>query len=268
MRKVIPNIFFIFFIFTCYSSTAVELKSTPVHDAMIAELAMANWGDEFDQVNQKKTADKKSSENNFEKTGGGGKAVWKAGLLSALIPGAGELYLGNKAKARYFFAAEAVTWIGFISFRTYGSWKKDDYIDYAAKYAGADIEDKDEEFHDLVGFYSSIDEYNVLGRVGDPDREYLEDTPENHWFWDSPEDQATYRSLKTSSKDSYNRANFALGVAAVTRVISIIDAIRDARKQQRRIGSDFTQENKINYKFSVHPFSDTRQFSLTLYTPF
>ena len=268
MRKTVPTIFFVLVLIIGSGAAAVELKSTPVHDAMTAQLAMADWGDEFDQVNRKNTSDDGKKENNIETGTGGPKAVWKAGLLSAMIPGAGEFYLGNKAKARYFFAAEALTWVGFIAFRTYGSWKKDDYIEYAARYADAQIEDKDDKFHDLVGFYSSIYEYNTLGRVGDPDREYLEDTPENHWLWDSSEDQATYRSLKTSSKDAYNRANFALGLAAVTRIISVIDAVRDARKQERRLDNEFSRTNKFNYKFSVNPFSETRQIKFTLYTPF
>ncbi|MFZ5981612.1 MAG: hypothetical protein ACOYVF_13370 [Candidatus Zixiibacteriota bacterium] len=268
MRKLIPSIIFVFILCVGTAATAVELKSTPVQNAMEIQLALASRGDEFDQLNRKKTDDVTATENKIETGTNSPKAVWKAGLLSALVPGAGEFYLGNKAKARYFFAAEALTWVGFIAFRTYGSWRKDDYIEYAAKYADAHIGDKDDEFHDLVGFYSSIYEYNTLGRVGDPERAYLEDTPENHWLWDSPEDQATYRALKTSSKDAYNRANFALGVAAIARIISVIDAVRDARKQNQRIDKEFSRSDKINYKFSVNPFSETGQVKFTLYAPF
>jgi len=268
MRKNLV-IIFVFCALMCGQVFAAGFKPTPVRDAMNRELAMAGWDDEFDQANKEKDQDDKVKTSEWDKPADGkGKSILKAGILSALVPGAGEYYLGKKVKARYFFAAEALTWIGYFSFRTYGSWRKDDYINYAARYANAQLEDKSEEFHDWVGFYESIDAFNSLGRVGDRDRDYLPDTPEYHWYWDSPEHQATYRAIKTKSKDAYNRANFMLGVAVVTRVISIVDAVRDARKINRRLDNSFSQTDRLNYEISVDPFSDTRQVNFTLFTPF
>ena len=50
-------------------------------------------------------------------------SILKAAALSALLPGLGEYYLGHRTKAKYFFGAEALTWVGFFAFRTYGGWK-------------------------------------------------------------------------------------------------------------------------------------------------
>lgn len=247
---------------------AVDLKTTPVREAMNFQLSMSGWDDEFDQVNKTKENDRTNQNHDRPDQPVKGKSILKAGLLSALVPGAGEYYLGHRVKARYFFAAEAMTWLGYFSFRTYGSWRKDDYINYAARYADARLEGKSEKFHDWVGFYESIDVFNSLGRVGDPDRAYLPNTPENHWRWDSPEHQAVYRGLKTKSKDAYNRANFMLGVALVTRVISIVDAVRDARGMQRRINDTFAQNNRFNYRVSFNPLDETRQVNFTLFTPY
>lgn len=194
------------------------------------------------------------------------KSATKAGLLSFLVPGAGEYYLGNKRKARYFFATEAATWLGFFAFRTYGGWKKDDYYRYAREHASADLDQMDEQFEDLIGFYDNIDQYNTEGRIIEPERDYLPDTPENHWDWDSAENRETYRTLKNSSKEAYRRANFMLGVALLSRVISVVDAVRDGRRLKSRIIADDNKAGKRRLQFSVSPFSHKNQLKLTLFT--
>ena len=242
---------------------AVEMQPAPVQQQMKSELMSVSWlaSDDFDDF-EVVSGQEQPGESGRRKV-----SVVKAALLSALIPGLGEYYTGHKTKAKFFFGAEAATWVGFFAFRTYGGWKKDDLIRFAAENAGANLEDKDDEFLDWVGFYRDIDEFNTLGRVSDPDRPYLPDIPENHWLWLSDTDQEAYRDLKNSSREAYRRANFMIGVAVVNRLISVIDSIRDAKRASRRIDDSFGDKKKLNYKFSVHPFSDSRQICLTIYTP-
>ena len=185
-----------------------------------------------------------------------------------MVPGGGQLYLGHKRTARYFFAAEAATWIGFFAFRTYGAWKEDDYVRFASEKANASLEDKDDEFRDWVGFYEDIYQFNTLGRVSDPDRPYLEDTPENHWQWLSEADQETYRDLKNQSRDAFRKSEFMIGVAIVSRVVSIIDAVRDARRARRSLDDSFGNEQQPRYRFSFDPLNSRQMVSLTVYTPF
>jgi hypothetical protein len=193
------------------------------------------------------------------------KSVWKAVLYSAAVPGGGEYYLGKKNKARYFFAAEAMTWLGFASFTMYGHWRKDDYVQYAAVHANAQLEGKSDSFADLVGFYSDIDEYNTLGRVQDPERPYLYDTPENHWRWQSSSAQMSYRSIKNSSREAYRRAKFMLGIAAVARLVSIVDAVLDTHRYNSQVESSFSN-TEPPVEFRIDPTSQTRQVSLVLHT--
>jgi len=261
MYRILSTILVIALTAAC--AGAVELKPTPVQDAFFAGLS----SDEWKQAPQTKgTADEETSEQPAPVVGR--KSVLKAGLLSALIPGAGEYYLGRKGKARAFFAAEALTWIGYLSFRMYGNWKEDDYIRFAATNGGAQLEGKDDFFVDMMAFYSDIDEYNSLGRVSDPDRPYFPDTPEYHWRWQSDSDQSTFRDLKNSSREAYRRSDFMIGVAIVARVISVIDAVRDAIRMNRRVDAGFSQSDQRPIEFDIDPFSSRRQVSLTLYTPF
>ncbi len=244
------------------SASAVEFGPTPIQNAIEKDIQLANWQAATDFSFDK---DKKESGTNSNLVTGR-KSIFRAALYSALLPGGGQYYLGNRKKARYFFAAEALTWIGYISFHSYGNWRKDDYIRHASIYASADIEGRGDEFADLVGFYSSIDDYNRAGRVTDPDRPYLADTPENHWQWESDEAQLVFRDLKNSSRESYRRSDLMIGIAVVDRLVSLIDAVRSTLLYNRQIGNVFSESRDRSFKFSVQPFSSRCQVKLTLMT--
>ncbi|HUV31224.1 MAG TPA: hypothetical protein VMY05_09075 [Acidobacteriota bacterium] len=249
---------------TSAAARTVQLKPTPVRDALDASIREYALAGEFDRVNDASAGTQPSG----EPASPAGRSVFKAGLLSALVPGAGEYYLGNRGKARFFFAAEALTWLGYISFRTYGNWKRDDYIRYASVHANAQLEGREDDFLDLVGFYDDIDQYNSLARVLDPTRPYLEDTPENHWRWHTLEDRFAFRHLKNRSRDAYLRANFMIGVAIVDRLISVVDAVRDARRMQRRLDGSFSRHDDRRVRIAVNPLAARNQVTLTILTGF
>jgi hypothetical protein len=244
----------------------VELKPTPVQDALRLSLHTTTWADEFsDPAKTPKETLRSGSFVAAPKQ----KSTVKAALLSALLPGAGEYYLGNRQKARYFFAAEALTWIGYVSFKIYGNWKEEDYIRFAASNANARLDGKSDEFRDLVGFYNSTDQYNSFGRVFDPERPYLPDTPDNHWRWQSDEDQETYRHLKNRAREADRRAEFMIGVAVVDRIVSVIDAIRDGRRLSKQLTTEsFATRDRSDMKLQINPFSSKSQVTLTFYTDF
>ena len=241
----------------------LELPSSPVHTAMQSSLYADTWGEE--------TAEQPGEAGDAEELKGdtrrptGKKSIFKAAMYSALVPGGGQYYVGHKRTAYYFFAAEALTWIGYFSFRTYGDWRKDDMIRFAAINANAQLDNKSDDYIDLVGFYDDIRDYNSFGRAFDPERAYLPDIPEYHWEWQSDDDQRTFRDLKNASRESYRRADFMIGVAIVDRIISIIDAVRAASRSQRVISTGFSDDGRKSLDFSLDPFSRNRQVSLTLY---
>jgi hypothetical protein len=247
------------------AACTVSASDDRYHRSVGISAVFADNNDEF-KADSPKQGDRDEFRQDQKKESAGKKSVVKAALLSALLPGAGEYYLGNRGKARYFFTVEAVSWAGCIAFRTYGHWRKDDYIRYAKTYANASLEDKSEEFRDMVGFYRSIDDYNSLGRVWDPQRPYLYDTPDNHWRWQSDADQATYRNLKNRSREAYRRAKFMIGIAVANRIVSVLDAIRDARRAKRSLDHSFSQEKPFQIQFSS--FDDGAQVQLALRTPF
>ncbi len=257
--------------FLAIDGQAVELKETPIQSQLHASLASSHTA-----VGIVSPAFHNSGEGLFDddrKADGsqsGRKSVGKAVLYSIILPGLGEHYVGNRKKARYFFAAEALWWLGYLFYRTDGGWKKDDYIAFARERAGASLEDKSDEFVDFVGFYYNIDQYNSLGRVLDRDRPYLVDNASNHWCWQNSKDKAAFRQMKNGSREAYRRAKFMIGLMILSRIVSAIDAAHDARSSRRLFSDSRADESpgRLGCRIEVNPFSADRHVGLTLYTLF
>ncbi|MEW5795472.1 MAG: DUF5683 domain-containing protein [Candidatus Zixiibacteriota bacterium] len=243
---------------------AIELGQSPVHVAMQNSLnaetrSLGVTGNLANDEFGGGTRDQSET---------GRKSVVQAALYSAIIPGGGQYYLDRRRTARYFFGAEAGIWIAYLSFHTYGRWREDDFIAYAAAHANARLEGKSEEFQSWVGFYSSIREFNTLGRAFDPERPYLADTPENHWQWQSERERQTYRDLRNRSKEAYRRSDFMIGAAIVNRIISVVDAIRSAVRINRRIAAPgFSSAQPRPFRLSFDPLA-SRQICVTVYPGF
>lgn len=188
----------------------------------------------------------------------GRKSTAKAMLLSLLLPGAGELYAENTTGSRIFLGLEGSIWAGFFAFRTYGSWKKTDYKGYAALHAGVNLDSKTDDYFENITYYDTRDEYNQFARLyhGADATIY----PENdfwNWNWDSEDSKGRFRDVRNQSKTAYRRALFMVGLAAVNRIVSVMDAARSVKKFNRKLSSEFSSINPTDLKFSLdaNPFS-------------
>lgn len=264
MRKIFYITILVFiFIISTQTSYAIELMQTPIQNEFKNSILLASDNWELEEKKEKSSNSVVKVDNKK-----GNKSAVKAAFYSALLPGLGEHYVGNRTKAKVFFAIEAATWINLIAFHTYGEWKKDDMTRLAADKAGASLEGKSDEYLDWVGFYNSTDQFNTLGRVTDPEREFLAGS-ENYWQWASDDDRNDFRSYKNSSRTAFNRANFMIVAAISNRIISVIDAVRDAKRSGKKDEAiDISDKKSYNYKFAIDPFSNDRQFTFTVFTPF
>lgn len=195
------------------------------------------------------------------------KSTVKAIAYSLLLPGAGEWYVGSRTKAKFFFGAEAAIWVGFTSFIVMKHWRHTDMIQYGNQHANAQLDGRDDAFLDLVGYYPSIYDYNTNGRATDPERPFLQDTPDNHWLWQTDGERKAFRTIKNQYREANRRSQFMLGLAALNRVISIIDVIRDVHRHNEKVRTSLSYEPSYKLHLSFHPESDT-QVRLTLLTPF
>ena len=196
------------------------------------------------------------------------KSLFKAAGYSLLLPGLGQYYNGHKTKAKLFFGAEAITWAAFIAFRTYGGWKKDDYIRFGNVNAGAQLDGKDDDFLTLLEHYDNLDQYNNLGRLLEPGAPYLDNTSENYWRWQSRTDRATYTLLRRESRNAYKRGDWMIVLAVLNRVVSAIDAIRDARRAGNKTDESYPEFGGVRYKLELSPLSSYSQVRVTIYPGF
>jgi len=165
----------------------------------------------------------------------GGKSKWKALGFSLLLPGAGQYYTESRNRTIIFGSAEALVWSGFFGFRTYGSWKKEDYRAWAALKAGAIVDGKDENFFEKLTYYDNLDEYNQFELLYEGSQAVVfPDTREYYWNWDSDTSRNHFRDLRNQSKAAYRRSLLFLGAAVANRILAGIDAFRAASSYSKR----------------------------------
>ncbi|PJA26228.1 MAG: hypothetical protein CO189_12070 [candidate division Zixibacteria bacterium CG_4_9_14_3_um_filter_46_8] len=189
-----------------------------------------------------------------------GKSGFKAGLLSVMLPGAGEFYLGNKSRAAVFVGTEAAIWGGYLAFHTWGDWLKNDYKSYAAEHADAKVYGKDDKFFDRMQFYDSRDWFNEIEgeRYGYP----YPYTDYYYWHWDSPDSRKEFRKIRYNSKAAFRNATFMIGVAVVNRLASVVDAVWLSRQIKKGEGLEFYGGWRLDY--NANPFANNPDASLKL----
>lgn len=165
-------------------------------------------------------------------------------IYSLLLPGMGELYADNYSSGKYFTIAEGALWTTFIGMNVYGNWQENRYKTYAQTYAGINPEGKDEDFYATIGLYTSIESYNNEKAL---ERRYDEMLSEQkfYWKWNSTEERKTYRSMWTSSEQTFNDIRFVVGAMLVNRLLSAINAVRSVSSYN----SSF--ENEVSWNVSI-----------------
>lgn len=165
-------------------------------------------------------------------------------LRSLTVPGWGEATAGRHTAAAVFGTIELGIWTSFVAFRTQESMRRHSYENTASLHAGIDLDHRDEEFRRVVGSYLSSDEYNQLVVFRDAANLYLGD-PRNPdydgyhayiaehslkgrdtWDWASVDDLLRYRIQRKDTQHAGIRANTALALAVINRLISAVNAAR------------------------------------------
>ncbi len=178
------------------------------------------------------------------------RAPGVAFLMSAVLPGAGQLYNGNQ-RGYLFLAIEAGAWFARSSYIDAGNKKEGEFEAFARRHwdydrfrdsAGSDGCLWTAEADSLIRAYESgdLEQYyeelatSDLYRCGWDDFEANFD-PDNPDVLNPRRDD--YRSQRAKSNDLKDKAGFALGVMVLNRVVSAVDAFRVARSRNRGEGN-------------------------------
>lgn len=164
----------------------------------------------------------------------------KALLYSLLLPGMGELSMGEKGRATGFFIAEGLIWSSYIYWTVAGNLRQDDYIEQANLNAGVGVTEESDDYWKLVGQYehssgSGPDSYEEdlrrEARDTYPDDPAAQDayvaehlpTGDRAWDWSTEALQETYVSTRENSNRAFNRAQYSFAAAILNRIVSVID---------------------------------------------
>ena len=192
------------------------------------------------------------------------KSTGLAILYSLLLPGMGELYADAYDSGVYFTVADGVLWGTFAGMNVYANWQKDRYISYSQSSASVNSEGKDEDYYATIGKYLSIDQYNdekALERNFDE----MYNTEKYFWKWNTTDELKTYKSMWTSSEQTFNDVRFVVGALLLNRVVSAINAVRLVS----RYNNNLSQEVGWNVTLGVQSYPDnSSSYNINFITSF
>ena len=146
-------------------------------------------------------------------------------VYSLLLPGMGELYAGRYDSGKYFTIAEGVLWGAYTGFELYGNWQRDNYKAFAQSAGGVNLEGKNSDYFATITNYQNITDYNkAMDLQGGFSVEYNPTT--YYWNWQNDSQRREYKSMWTSSEQTYNNVRFVVGAMILNRLISAINAVR------------------------------------------
>ncbi len=192
---------------------------------------------------------------------GKGKGA-RAVLLSLLIPGAGEWYLGHRKAAKIFLGAELALWAGYLGSLAYADVLKKDYQTFAALHAGVDPVGKNEQYWIDIGNANNIYDLNEKRLVQRNLEAVYTNIGEFYWQWDSESHRYRYVDLRLKQHSWRRTATFMIGGMILNRILSTMDVVRILRKGKRegRVGG----RARVSSRYFWHPIrGETIQVHLT-----
>ncbi|MBO7412580.1 MAG: hypothetical protein J6U20_02805 [Fibrobacter sp.] len=163
---------------------------------------------------------------------------------SAILPGMGELYLGEQKMVRPFVWVDAALWITTISSYVIGNRYISSAHDYAVRHAGLNTNSKDVSLLNTVGDYRSRSGVDGQNSSPDMNEDYnqamirsgkkIDDDIDGsiQWDWGSSDNPETtehideYKSRLSHYRVSRIVFQASLGALVLNRVISVLDVMR------------------------------------------
>ena len=149
----------------------------------------------------------------------------KVKLQSMVLPGWGELALGESKRANNFFIREAALWFVYIGGKKTAAWYKSDYIAFAELHADVDMTGKNYLFAVNLGHYNSLDSYNDTKERQRLVSDKYEENMGNDWQWDNSPNRIQFNKMRINSATSDKYAKFAVGGLILHRLVSFFDVI-------------------------------------------
>lgn len=179
-------------------------------------------------------------------------------LLSLLVPGTGEIYMGYYVRGAVLLAAEATAWTGYAYYNNKGldsrreyerfaddHWSYGRWVDHHALWRDPIYEDSTRSFDNLERFGPDWDgwpPYHSWHSKEEEKQNYYENIGKYDWFisgwedWD-PDTQpkqsgmrTTYRAMRKKSNDELDNATGFIYLSVAARVVSLVETLLLTRR--------------------------------------
>jgi hypothetical protein len=157
-------------------------------------------------------------------------------LASAVLPGAGELWMGSRTKGEVFLWTDAGIWLTHGGLSLVGNARNQDAKLYARRYSGASASWVGDDYYVAVERYDNSDQYNE--DIRRDARQMYPDDPENQkryyethgifdtgaWNWNGADSlRLAYWDRRKAARNLTHTAGFFLGAALLNRLASAVD---------------------------------------------
>ncbi len=150
-----------------------------------------------------------------------------AAFASLAVPGLGELYAGRYDVGKYSTIAEVSLWAFYTAVEVYSNQVKNDAIDFASIYAGANVVGKSSQyFVDIGNFMNTADYQAVHIQTGDYGGAIKYQAATYQWQWQSDADRTRFKNLRIKADNYLNIGRYTLAVIFLNHIISAVDAAR------------------------------------------
>ncbi|HXF48556.1 MAG TPA: hypothetical protein VNL73_03895 [Verrucomicrobiae bacterium] len=203
------------------------------------------------------------------------RSVAKAAVLSLLVPGAGQFYVGEKVRAIPFFLVDVAGWATYFGFRSQGNKRENEYRVFADQHWNPSSYFV---FLDTALGISSRSDFDPTGRAYDsrmynipeseaflrvdsgfifshhiPTRngedtsnfvrnlEYYESLGKYDQFfagWDDLANRRSYLGMRADANSSFSNSKIGLVVSLADRLVAAVDAALGARRFNRKLDKD------------------------------
>jgi hypothetical protein len=156
------------------------------------------------------------------------KSVAQSVIYSLILPGMGELYVGDYSVGKYFTIAEVSLWITWTGFQMYGNWIQTDSRNYAVQHAGVITAGRSDQYFIDIGNFQSVYAFNQEMLRERNQYQTYDVNSSSFWSWDTDANREHYRQLRISSDETFNNSRYVIAAVLINHLTSAINAARNA----------------------------------------
>ena len=143
-------------------------------------------------------------------------------LKSAVLPGLGQLELGEKKRSKVFSLVEVTLLATCLGAYYFTDKQIKNYKSFSADHAGVNIKNKNHKYWVDIGNYIDYRVYNQEHlRFRESEDLYL---PDQKWSWDLDMNRKKFKKMRINADIMKRRTSFIIGSIIINHIVSSIDA--------------------------------------------